>query len=277
VAIISFKAGDAQQIFNITPRDAQDLEKAGYEIFTSDLWSSYYMIPDGVNQDSPFYNIKVRQAAEYAIDRKSIAKAVGLGYYEAISQMATSHTASYVPELKPRDYDPAMAKKLLADAGYPQGFKTKLIATSSFNKDVLVAVQTYLKEVGIEATLDLADQVRLTSISNEGWKNGLFVNSYPTSSDILSLGRAHLAPTAVVSMYRGDMQKYLDAAAKEPDVDKRNAQLKSVVKTIYDNAAAIPLWGQPNINARYKNLHDVHWSVGGHVELWTPADAWLSK
>jgi peptide/nickel transport system substrate-binding protein len=71
---------------------------------------------------NPMRDARVREAISLAIDRKAIAQRVMDGAAEAINQFATPGMASYNKDLPELAYDPARAKKLLADAGFPEGF-----------------------------------------------------------------------------------------------------------------------------------------------------------
>jgi len=282
-AMMAFKAGDAQLLFQITPGDALDLQKAGYEIVLSDFHASYYMMPDGANADSPFANKSVREALEYAIDRKAIADSIGKGYYEALTQFPSTQSPMYVPGLKARSFDPARAKQLLASGGYPNGFNTTLITSSGFNRDALVIIQTYLKDIGINATLDIADSTRMTSISQNGWKNGIYLMYPPMNIDLSGLlrrfktGADTPASWTARSMLRpAGWQDKLDTAVTQVDDNKRLTQLQDIIKLMYDEVMAIPLWSTPDISAQIKGLHDLNWERGQPYNF-TFQDAWLSK
>jgi peptide/nickel transport system substrate-binding protein len=125
-------------------RIAKDLRDRGYKI-ESQLGGQEpckVLISDSANADSPFSNIKVRQAVEYAIDKEAIAKAFGYGFWEAAPQVPSPIAPAHIPDLVPRAYDTAKAKQLLTEAGFPNGFKSKIIAANTQNKDILVALQS---------------------------------------------------------------------------------------------------------------------------------------
>jgi peptide/nickel transport system substrate-binding protein len=274
VSIMSFKKGEAQLIFGISPKDAIDLKAAGFQIIEASARSHYPIVPDGGTPDSPFANLKVRQAVEYAIDKKSLAS-LGQGYYEVADQMATPTDARYVKGLTPRSYDPAKAKQLLAEAGFAGGFKTTLVANSTYNKDVLTAIQMYLKDVGIDGTIDMADAARFADLQAKGWK-GLLFSGTPIVGNLQSMWNRFGGQT-VPSMYRGPtFQQKMDAGIAEPDYDKRMGYLQDMVKLMYDDAMMIPTFAYPTLSAADQKLHDVNWTQG-HPNMWNPWNAWLSK
>ena len=174
-SIMSFKKGEAQVIFGITPPEATDLAASGFDVVTSDIKPIVVLLPDGKNANSPWADMRVREALEYAIDKPALAASIGEGYYEAVTQFATTGSAFFNPEAVTREYNPQKARELLAEAGHPNGFKTKIYCGTSYDRDILVAIQTYLQEVGIQAELDLGDPAQVTDWQNNGWNNGIFV------------------------------------------------------------------------------------------------------
>jgi peptide/nickel transport system substrate-binding protein len=272
-SVVYFRTGSGQLIFGITPKDAVGLQQSGYRILKSSANNIIPIVADGANKDSPFADIRVRQAAEYAIDRNAIAS-LGQGYWQPVFQMAVSTDSRYVPSLAPRNYDVAKAKQLLTDAGYPNGFKTTLVANSTFDRNVLVAVQAYLKTVGIDGTIDIQEAARFTDTQNKGWK-GLLFSGTPIVGNVQSMWN-RFGSQIYPSMYRGDFQKKLDAAITEMDYDKRLGYLKDMVSLMYTDAMVIPLYASPDLSASDSHLQgDINWEIG-HPNMWLPANVWLS-
>lgn len=282
-SLISFKKGEAQVIFKITPKDARDLEKAGFDVILTDTRPVYYITPDGANSNSPWSNKNVRMALEYALDKNALASSIGEGYYETAYQMASTQDITYLPGLAPRTYDPVKAKQLLKDGGYPNGFKTTIYAGTSYSPDVLVAVQAYLKAVGIDADIQLCDSARFTSLQNAGWKNGLvFPGAGLQPGDIANIARC-FATTGTGISFQASVSKpsgwqdKLDATFAQVDDAKRLALQKEVTQTMYDSEMVIPLWATPIISAESKNVHDFQFSKGGLPHMYEIQNAWLSQ
>ncbi|UXN73776.1 ABC transporter substrate-binding protein [Devosia sp. A8/3-2] len=83
-------------------------------------------IPGTNNRKPPFDNLKVRQAMAHALDRKAIIDGATFGYGTPIGAPFAPHNAYYVDLTGTYPYDPAAAKALLAEAGYPDGFSATL-------------------------------------------------------------------------------------------------------------------------------------------------------
>ncbi|MBF2714502.1 peptide ABC transporter substrate-binding protein (plasmid) [Agrobacterium vitis] len=130
------------------------------------------------SNDDPMGNLLVRQAISHAINRKSIIEAAFLGYADIASQFGIgSHFVN--KDIVGYDYNVAKAKELLAKAGFPQGFSTKIqAAASDTNKIVLQIMQADLAKVGIQAKIELLTGAA-SNKAETGWGSGMW---YHTSS-----------------------------------------------------------------------------------------------
>jgi peptide/nickel transport system substrate-binding protein len=106
----------------------------------------------------PFDNKKVRQAVAYAIDKRELIEAALWGLGESVNnQPFLNRSRLYVP-VQDREADLAKAKQLLAEAGYPNGFKTEFLQIGGSTEFVTcVPILGQLKKAGIDGTLKLTD------------------------------------------------------------------------------------------------------------------------
>lgn len=109
-----------------------------------------------------FDDIRVRQALMLAVDRKVIADAVYFGTAApAALPVVGTRMPFYDPKFLPLPYDVARARKLLVDAGHPQGIQFDFVAGTT-NKDLAVLLVSYWQRAGIKANLTLMDPVSLS-------------------------------------------------------------------------------------------------------------------
>ena len=110
-------------------------------------------------QTKPLADAQVRRAVTMAIDREALIASVTYGYGSVMKYNICPNERGFRQEDQPVPYDPEGAKRLLAEAGYPNGFKTT-INSSTFELPRLTAlfVQAQLAEVGIQVHLELMDQ-----------------------------------------------------------------------------------------------------------------------
>jgi peptide/nickel transport system substrate-binding protein len=101
------------------------------------------------NPKSPWHDQRVRLAANYAIDRQALSEAETLGASMLTGSMAPRHFEFALP-LEPYPYDPAKAKQLLIEAGYPNGFDGGDLTPVPPYFDMSEAIANYLGAVGIK-------------------------------------------------------------------------------------------------------------------------------
>jgi peptide/nickel transport system substrate-binding protein len=272
-----FKSGGGD-VLGISPIRASELQSAGYRFITAANAVTWNLIPDSVNKDSPWANPKVRLAVEYAIDKEGIAKTLGYGYWDAAYQIAYNTSNAYNPALTPRKYDLAKAKQALTEAGYPSGFKSSIIAQSGQSTDVLVAIQSQLKAIGINVDLQIVEAAKFASYQMGTWTNALlfsFSFSYPNYNNGLN---QYFAPNGVwyQSLKKpANWQQLFDASLSSPAPVPELMQ--KCVQAFFDEVTLIPIYSVRDIWVTTDKVHDAGLGQLGDATQWTPHNAWLGK
>lgn len=259
-------------------RIASELKAAGYKIMTQQQGVTM-LIPDSLNADSVWSNIKVRQAAEYAIDKELLAKTFGYGYSQAAYQLPSTTNSAYKANLSgTRKYDPEKAKQLLAEAGYSTGFDTQIIALNTVNRDVLTAIQSNLGKVGIKVDLQFVEAAKIAQYRTGTWKNALLYHELLESANY----------NHTFNMYFGDPSSWFKSM-KKPDGWKAlltssftslaadPALMQKCVQAISDDASLIPVSYLTAVWATTDKVHDTGIGERGITANWNPQNAWLSK
>lgn len=144
--------------------------------------SMFQYVMFNVTREGPLQNPLVREAIAYAINRDN---SVDAAFYGHGAPLAGIDGAGDKGE-NIWSHDPEKAKKLLAEAGYPDGFSTTLMGFSGgFYQDLALSIQADLKEVGIDAQLDLPDLATHQQRKFEGDYDMTINGTYPTVSDPL--------------------------------------------------------------------------------------------
>ena len=273
----AMEAGEAHVLNADTGKKAADLRAAGLNVIAADA-GTVVLIPDSTNADSPLANRKVREAVEYAIDKEAIVKAKSYGFWTAAYQLPNVGTMAYVKNFQGRRYNPDKAKQLLTEAGYPKGFKTRIIPHFAIDKDVMVSVQSYLSKVGITADIEIVDPGKYAEYRRKGWKNGFLCQPFGSYPNYLQTLDTYMSPDAldfpVMKKPAG-----LDALIKEAlaTINPEVPRIEKALKLIYDDVTVIPIHTTGRASIQQKNVRDTgHLTLGIWTE-WTPERAWLKK
>ena len=146
--------GSLDWIWDISKDKATDLKAmGGTTVVNAPTMRISYIAMDRADRakGTPFANAKVRQAVAHAIDREAISRELVGGSSKVIHSACFPTQFGCTDEVPKYDYNPAKAKKLMAEAGYPDGFKTEILAYRQ--REFTEAVIGYLKKIGISAGL----------------------------------------------------------------------------------------------------------------------------
>ncbi|OGO32055.1 MAG: hypothetical protein A2Z29_08965 [Chloroflexi bacterium RBG_16_56_11] len=278
-ASAAFEAGEADAIGGDVAKVLYDLGQKGNQVLKS-YTGAITLIPDSKNPDSVWSNLKVRQAVDYAIDRDAIVKARGFGLWTTTYEFAPPDASAYIKDLPARTYNPEKAKQLLAEAGYPNGFTTKIIGDSSTtDKEATVAVQGFLSKVGIEAQLDWVDFAGFVQYVMGGWKDAILACANGFSAANLNQGIDFVwSQTAAFfpSVLKTDqLQTLLNESMGAKDYDP--ALVQKVLRYMHDEVMFLPLYCITRGHAVKPYVHDTGFYTQQSWAVFTPADTWLSK
>lgn len=133
---------------------------------------------------NPFYDVRVRQAVCYGIDKEGLLNGVYSNYGMVTNQFAPQGSVFYSEDVKGYPYDPAKAKELLAEAGYPNGFETTCIVRNDVMQvKCVTAIQDMMKEIGIDMKVDVQETGDF-SANLSGWHTGLFFHTSSLPIDV---------------------------------------------------------------------------------------------
>ena len=167
--------------WSVRQQDLEALQKSHphlvYRDFLSQTTQAIMMRTDM----APFNDVRVRRAISHAIDRQALIEAVwGRGAPTAAVSRGLVEWSLPIDQLgvgaKYYQYDPKESRRLLAEAGFPKGFKTQLTATPGYGRDLVddvQLVQRFLKDVGIEAELKLQEFGAYAATTQQGKFEGL--------------------------------------------------------------------------------------------------------
>ena len=281
VRTMSFQAGEAQEMVSgLQLATSNMLEKLGFKIDVLGLRFQHAMMWDSADPTSPFSNIKVREAVNYGVDKQTLVNGIGGGAargFDALYQIAEPGDLWYCPELAPRTYDLAKAKQLLTEAGYPNGFHTTLHTNTLAEMNFIEALQTELKKMGIDTTLDVADVPRFTDLQMSGW-SGLLHPGFPTFGNITGLYSRWADQSSFGSMYKpADWYDKWNAIMHEPNDAKRIELMKDIVRLDYNECVTFSWRADAPFGVSDGTVHGFLLHAGGSMDIWWPDATWLSQ
>lgn len=201
-ALQSLTSGQIQAVINGAPTLADQAKSSGLQTASGNAGVIGLFLMDRAGVTAPALGkLAVRQAMNYAIDRASIAKALGSAF-TASAQIAPKGGDGFDQALNSMyPYDPAKAKQLLTQAGYPNGFSMKLVDVALNSADTISqAVVQQLGTVGINVTLtsDGSDLTKfITDMASKKYQAATFGTGGPMFANALqnfAVGTSPLNP-----------------------------------------------------------------------------------
>jgi peptide/nickel transport system substrate-binding protein len=226
---------------DIAPVDVEATKAAGFNVETRATPATYriYLNPEKIKQ---FADPKVRRAMNLAIDRDMLAEKIYLGFAEATNQFFPEAMPYYNTDLPEWEYDPAQAKALLAEAGYPDGFEYVSSATTSY-PDQNEAVRAMLEDVGIKVTYEVKTGAEAGTAFQQG-ETGALVGTWAGRFDPLATITQMTADGSAQNPGNLNTNKFdelLKQALAATNVDERNQLIKEISAEIYEQGLGIQL------------------------------------
>ena len=235
--------------------------------------------PNGEKLDkNPLKDLRVRQALSVAINRQAIVDRVMEGAAVPSGQFLPPSTFSYVPDLKAPPYDPEKAKKLLADAGYPKGFRIALHGPNDrYVNDarIIQAVGQMWQRAGVQTEVD---PLPWTSYVSQANKQAFSAFLFGWGTATAEASDALIAQTATYDVAKGwgasnrgrysnpALDKLIEQAVGTGDDNAREKLLQQAMQMAMNDVALIPLHIQKNVWATRAGLTYVP-SVGEDLRL----------
>jgi peptide/nickel transport system substrate-binding protein len=257
------------------------LKSQGF-VVTTNVYPHYWPYYMSFREGSPWRDVRVRKAVNLAIDRDGIVKLLG-GLAEPAGGVVDDSSPWYgKPQFKVK-YDPATAKKLLADAGYgpSKALNLKVLVSPSGSGQMLPKpmneyIQQNLKQVGINLELVTVDWEQIRNCRRAGagspachGTDGIN-NSSGTGDPYSAFARVYsskaIAPTGLNYMHYSDpkVDAMIDKAIATFDEKKRDAILGEVHAYLVDNA--VDVWVVHDTGPR---------AMSSKVRGWTQAKNWF--
>jgi peptide/nickel transport system substrate-binding protein len=215
---------------------------------------------------NPLLDARVRKALSLAINRKALVDRILQGAATEANQWMPADTFGYNPDIKNIPNDVNQAKKLLADAGFPQGFKLTIhVPNDRYPQapETMQAVAQFWTRIGVKTQVEVLPWASYSARANKNefavsvlaWGNGTGEASYALVNVLATVDSKKGLGASNWNHYSNPaIDKALADSTAEFDAAKREAILRNAAKIVSDDAGIIPLYHYQNIWAAKKGL-----------------------
>jgi peptide/nickel transport system substrate-binding protein len=282
--VAALLSGEVDMIYSVPPQDIARIKQTeGLKLLETPelrtIFLSFNVIRDelpssDVKGRNPFRELKVRQAVGLAIDEPMIASKVMLGLGHPTAEMWGPGVNGYDPALDVRPKaDPARAKQLLAEAGYPAGFRVGLDCPNDryvMDEQICTAIVSMLARVGVKVDLNAQTKSKFfTKIGAPLYDTDFYMLGWtPSTYD------AHNTLYTLLASRNGKRGEINDGGYSNPVLDeltgkigvesdpvKRAAMIRETIRIVQADVPVVPLHQQVIV-----------WAAKNNVDLAQPAD-----
>jgi peptide/nickel transport system substrate-binding protein len=249
--LAALKRGEVDIAYSIRSELAEELQRTpGLTLKPVVLQAPNWLyFPEQWDPKSPWHDLRVRQAANLAIDREGMSKALFLGYCK-ITNSIVPYTFDFYWQPPPAAYDPAKAKQLLAEAGYAKGFDAGLLYCDSSYSNMGEVSLDNLQQVGIRAKLEPTERAGFYGgYGGKQYTRGIIQGASGAFGDAATRLASFVAKGgAFVYGNYPDIDELFPKQADELVHEKRAAILDKMQQLVYEKAIYAPIWQLAFIN-----------------------------
>ena len=206
---------------------------------------------------NPLLDVRVRQALWDAVDLQTIQKRLMRGKSRVTGTLVAPPVTGYDKAAdEPPAYDPAKAKALLAEAGYPDGFKVGLACTNDryiADEQICLALASMWAKIGVETNVNVESKTTFFPHSDQGafdiymfgWASLPPMDGFSVLQSLLATNDGSFGGSNTSGLSVKKIDELAHAAAVELDETKRVNLLKEAFKLAHDQVLYLPLHQQP--------------------------------
>jgi peptide/nickel transport system substrate-binding protein len=254
----ALRNGEVDIVYLLTGPTAEAIQKtAGFKVVAPLLSGAFWLeLPDQWDPKSPWHDRRVRLAASHAIDRQAVNQAETLGF-SRLTGSIVPRIFQYAVAYDPPAYDPARAKKLLAEAGYPNGFDGGDFSPFPPYDSMGEAIQGYLQAVGIRTRIRSMERAAYFTAWREKKLHGVILVITATFGNAATRLEPYVTKDGIYSYgSRPEIDDLYERQSREPDPKKREALVGQIQKALHEQVMNIPIYELAFI-----------WGVGPRVEV----------
>jgi peptide/nickel transport system substrate-binding protein len=197
---------------------------------------------DQADPKSPWHDPRVRLAANYAIDRKTISDVESYGVAPPMGSIIPKEF-EYALYVEPYGYNPVKAKQLLQEAGYPNGFDAGDFTTTAQYANPAEAAANYLAAVGIRTKVRTMERATWLAAWKEKKIRGVaFCGAGGFGNAVTRIDNYFISTGTYTDFKRPEIDELFKQQEAASDPQQRAALLHQIQQIAYDQALFIPLY-----------------------------------
>ena len=240
----ALKAGDVDIVYLLSGPTAQEVKRTpGLRLAAAMPPGVVFLdLPEQWDPKSPWHDRRVRQAASHALDRDGLNQAETLGLSHPTGGLIP-RVLDFARAYPPPAYDPARAKKLLAEAGYPNGFDAGDLTPFPPFFSLAEAIGGYLQAVGIRTRLRTMERASFLTAWREHKLRGVIMGLGAPAGNAATRIEVYVTKNGIYSSgVVPEIETLFERQARELDRKKREGMLHQIQQIMQDRAMYVPIY-----------------------------------
>jgi peptide/nickel transport system substrate-binding protein len=253
----ALKAGDVDIVYLLSGPTAEEVKRSpGLRLVAAMPPGVVFLdLPEQWDPKSPWHDLRVRQAAGYALDRAGLNQAETLGLSRPTGGLIP-RVLDFARAYDPPAYDPARAKRLLAEAGFPNGLDAGDLTPFPPFFSLAEAIGNYLQAVGIRTRLRTMERATFLTSWREHKLRGVIMGLGAPAGNAATRIEVYATKGGIYSSGEvPEIETLFQRQARELDRKKREGMLHQIQQIMHDRAMYVPVYELAFL-----------WGVGARVE-----------